>query len=177
MKEIFARRSIRAFTDQSVESEKVERLLRAAMVAPSAKNQQPWEFLVITERAVLDKLINTSPYTSPIGRAPLGILMLGNTTNLKAPTFWPQDVSAATQNVLLEATSLGLGACWMGVYSNPEAEAYVRALFELPEHIEPFALLAVGYPDREFRERPTRYKPNKVHYEKYEEKTDTDPFE
>lgn len=167
MKEIFARRSIRAYTDQKVERDKVERLLRAAMVAPSAKNQQPWEFLVIEDRAVLDKLINTSPYTSPVGRAPLAIVMLGNTTDLKAPGYWVQDCSAATQNVLLEATSLGLGACWMGIHSNPEAEAYVRALFDLPEHIEPFALVSIGYPDREFKDRPTRYKPKKVHYGEY----------
>lgn len=174
MKEIFARRSIRSYTNQPVESEKIQSLVRAAMAAPSAKNQQPWEFLIVTEPMTLKKLADTSPYTSFVANAPVAIVMLANVSNLKAPTFCTQDMSAATQNILLEATSQGLGTCWMGVHTNPSAETHIRNLFDLPENIQAFALVSVGYPDREYRDRPEKNKPRKIHFEKYENRPESD---
>jgi nitroreductase len=170
LKEIFTRRSIRKFKDQAVEPEKIDRLLRAAMQAPSAANQQPWEFIVITEKEMLERLSLLSVYAKPIASSAVTILLVTNGDALKAPiepTAWQQDMGAAAQNILLEAVYLGLGGVWLGVATTDNAIAYVRDVFKLPENIKPFALISIGYPDEQKNEFVDRYNSEKVHYEKW----------
>ncbi len=170
MREIFNRRSIRDFKDQVVEPEKIDRLLRAAMQAPSAANQQPWEFIVVQEKEMLKRLSQVTPFATPTASSAVTFVLAANGDALKAPiepTAWQQDMGAATQNILLEAVHLGLGAVWLGVATTDIAKENVRELFNLPENIEPFALIAMGYPDERNNEFVDRYKAEKVHYEKW----------
>lgn len=167
MKEIFNRRSIRKFKDQPLEQEKIEQLLKAAMQAPSAGNQQPWEFIVVKEKETLEKLSLVSPYAKPVAGSAVTFVLLANKKDLKIPTAWEQDLSAATENILLEAAYLELGAVWLGVSTADVVVENVRNLFNLPEDIKPFGLIAVGYPDEQKNEFVDRYKAEKVHYEKW----------
>jgi len=167
MKEIFNRRSIRKFEDRPVEKDKIDKLLRAAMQAPSAANQQPWEFIVVEDKEALNKLSLMSPYSKPVASSGVTIVLLANSNDFKVPTAWQQDLGAAAQNILLEATDLGLGSVWLGVSVADENVAYIRNLYHLPENAKPFALVAVGYPDGQKNEFVDRYKQEKVHYEKW----------
>lgn len=167
MKEIFSRRSIRKFKDQAVEPEKIDRLLRAAMQAPSAANQQPWEFIVVQEKGTLEKLSLVSPYAKPVASSSVTFVILANNNVLKIPTAWEQDLGAAVENILLEAVHLELGGVWLGVATSEIVFENVRKLFDLPDNIKPFALVSVGYPDGQKNEFVDRYNEGKVHYEKW----------
>lgn len=167
MKEIFNRRSIRKFLDRPVEKDKIDLLLKAAMQAPSAGNQQPWEFIVVENKEALEKLGHMTPYSKPAAESAVTFVLIANCKELRHNTFWPQDLSAAMQNILLEAVQLELGAVWMGVATNKAAEDYLIDMFHFPEYIKPFALVALGYPDGQKNEFTDRYKPEKVHYEKW----------
>jgi nitroreductase len=168
MEEIFNRRSIRKFKNQTVEPEKVDRLLRAAMQAPSAANQQPWEFIVVQDKAMLERVSQTSPYAKPVVGSAVTFVLLGNEEALRVPTAWEQDMSAAAQNLLLEAVHLGLGGVWLGVATSDVVAENVRSLFNLPDNMKPFALISVGYPDEQKNEFVDRYNEEKVHYEKWQ---------
>ena len=158
------RRSIRKFKDQPVSDEQVEVLLRAAMAAPSAGNEQPWEFVVIRDRAKLDRATEIHPYAGMLKSAPLAILVCGNLDREKHKGMWVQDCSAAVQNLLLAAANIGLGTCWCGVHPAPEREEAFRQLCGLPANVVPFALVAVGVPDEE--KGPADYfDPARVHNE------------
>lgn len=167
MKEIFNRRSIRKFKNQPVETEKIDRLLRAAMQAPSAANQQPWEFIVVQEKDMLDRVSKTSPYAKPVAESAATFLLLANENVIRVPTAWEQDLGASAENLLLEAVRLGLGGVWFGVATSDSVTDNVRCLFNLPDHIKPFAMISVGYPDGQKNEFVDRYKAEKVHYEKW----------
>lgn len=167
MKEIFNRRSIRKFQDKPVEQDKIDQLLRAAMQAPSAGNQQPWEFIVVKEKDTLQKLSEMTPYSKPAKEAPMAFILLADTRNLRHPSFWQQDLSAALENLLIEAVHLNLGTVWMGVATNEAAEKFLTDMYQLPDYIRPFALVAVGYPKDQENIFVDRYKPEKVHYEKW----------
>ena len=168
MEAIDTRRSIRTYTDQEIENDKIEKLLRAAMQAPSAGNQQPWEFLVVQDKESLDILSLMSPYSRLASKASLVIIPLANEDRLKFAENWQQDLSAATENILLEAVSLGLGAVWLGVAPNEERMGYISNCFELPATIKPFAIIAIGYPAKGSENKYVeRYDENRVHYEKY----------
>ena len=166
MDPIFARVSIRHFTAQPVEREKIEQLLRAAMAAPSATNQQPWEFVVVTEPEMLRRLSECSPYAGCLRQAPLGIAVCMRTEGLRAPDYAQIDASAATENILLEAVHLGLGAVWLGIAPVPERMEAVRQVLGAPETIQPFGLVACGYPDKPVIPA-NRYDPARVHYERW----------
>ena len=168
MNSIFTRRSIRKYLNKPVEGEKIEQLLKAAMQAPSAGNQRPWEFLVVQEAELLHKLSLMSPYAGPVKEAKAAIVVLGNkeSESVKFPECIPQDLSAATQNLLLEAAELELGAVWLGVAPVEERMKYITELFDLPEFILPFAVVPVGYPETE-NTYVDRYEKAKVHYGKY----------
>jgi len=160
------RRSIRSFLEKPVELEKIEALLKAAMQAPSAKNQQPWEFIVIDDREILNELSKLSNYANALLTAPVGILLVSNVENLLHPEFWEQDMSAATENLLLKAVDLGLGAVWLGINPVPSRVEFVKNLFDLPTHMIPFSVVPVGYSDRENKFKD-RYNQEKVHYNKW----------
>lgn len=167
MEEIFNRRSIRKFTNQPVESEKIDKLLRAAMQAPSAANQQAWEFIVVQEKEKLAQIAEVSPYSKPVAGSAVTFVLLADESKMKVPTGWEQDMGAAAENLLLEAVHLGLGGVWFGVATADFVAENVRKLFELPEGIRPFALISVGYPDGQKNQFIDRYQADRVHYEKW----------
>ena len=166
MDAIFKRRSIRKYKDQPVEKEKIERLLRAAMQAPTSGNQRPWEFLVVENKDSLRQLSLASPYSMMVAKAPLAIVMLGNRNLFQYPEDWEKDLAAATQNLLLEGVDLDLGAVWIGIAPLADCMEKVSLVCALPENIEPFAIVAIGYP-LEVKEPIDRFEPNRIHYEKY----------
>ena len=165
MKALFNRASVRSFDGRKVESEKIELLMKAAMAAPSACNQQPWEFVVVTDPEILRRLSECSPYAGCLREAPLGIVVCMRTEDLRAPDYAQIDASAATENILLEAVHLGLGAVWLGIAPGPERMEAVRQVIGAPETIQPFGLVACGYPDKPVVPA-NRYDPSRVHYEK-----------
>jgi len=161
---ILKRRSIRKFTDQPVELEKITRLLEAAMAAPTAMNGQPWEFVVITERKVMDKFRSTLMFAKM--NAPAAICVLGSSRRQKNKTgdkFWVQDCSAATENILLAATALGLGSVWVGIHPVTLFKRQVSEILNLPEGVTPLNLIYIGYPAEE-KEPRTQYDDNRIQW-------------
>ena len=166
MNAIFQRASVRSFDGRKVETEKIELLMKAAMAAPSACNQQPWEFVVVTDPVILKELSACSPYSGCIGQAPLGIAVCMRTEGLRALDYTQIDASAAAENILLEAVELGLGAVWLGIAPGPERMGAVRQAIHAPKTIQPFCLIACGYPNQPVAPAD-RYDPSRVHYEKW----------
>jgi nitroreductase len=159
---IKTRRSIRKFLDKPVPVEVIRDLLEAAMFAPSAGNEQPWQFIVLDERSLLDAVPRICPTASMCRHSPVAILVCSDSSLEKYPGFWVQDCSAAVENMLLAAHALGLGAVWAGIYPLKERIGDFKALLSLPEEITPFALVALGYPD-ELPAAPQRYRRDRVH--------------
>ncbi|MBQ1320032.1 MAG: nitroreductase family protein [Solobacterium sp.] len=162
MNSIFHRVSIRRYQDQPVEKERIELPMRAGMAAPSAMNQQPWEFYVITNRETIADLAACSRYSGFSASAPLMIVPCYK-TEVPAPSFQLIDLSAATENILLEADELGLGAVWMAVAPDDGRIANVRRVLQIPEHLVPFCMIAAGYPAEE-KKQQDRYEPDRVHW-------------
>ncbi len=165
LKTIHSRKSVRTFSEQAVSKEQVEVLLRAAMAAPSSKNNQPWSFYVITNSGVLKHLAESLPYAQAVAKAPLAIVVCGdNTKGVTQPEQslnWSLDCSAASENLLLAAESIGLGATWTGVYPYPDRMQVVKTILMLPENIIPLNLIPVGYPAGS--EKPKdKYKPENI---------------
>jgi nitroreductase len=163
---IGTRRSIRQYTDEPVSAEHIEALMRAAMAAPSAGNQQPWRFVVVSDPELRARLAVATQYSSPVGRAPLGIVVLADTRENKHPGYWVQDCSAAVENLLLAAHALGLGGVWIGVHPHEEREANVRAIVEAPEGFAALCMIAVGHPASPGPE-VDRYNPEHVRRERW----------
>jgi nitroreductase len=163
---IRTRRSIRAYTDQDVSDELVRHLLEAAMMAPSAGNEQPWHFVVIRDRATLDEIPNFHPHSGMLKHAPLAVLICGDETLEKYKGYWVQDCSAATQNLLLEAHARGLGAVWLGIHPIDERVAGMRKLLGMPDHAIPFALISIGWPAEE-KGRQDRFDETRVHQDRW----------
>lgn len=149
MNAIFMRRSVRQFKDINIEDEKIEKILRAGMQAPSAWGQKSWEFIVVTGKDNLAKLSTCHMYSGTLKGAAAAIVVLGNFDKMKEPTQWQQDLGACTQNILLEATQLGLGSVWYGVAPTEEYEKFVEDLYDLPPHIKGYAIVGLGYPLKE----------------------------
>lgn len=167
---ILARRSVRKYTAEPVSQENILELLQAAMAAPSASNRRPWEFVVVTDEQLLARLRAGLVF----GRyaAPMAIAVCGNMKRAlpwPATDFWIEDCSAATQNLLLAATGLGLGAVWVGVYPLGPFVRHVSKALALPKHVTPLGVVYVGHPlvDREPR---TQYDEHQVHWQQYGEK-------
>ena len=163
MNEIFDRVSVRRYADRPVEPEKEERLLRAAMAAPSAGNQQPWEFYVVTNRDTLERLSSCSPYAGCLKEAPLGVVVCCRGDCLM-PEYAQIDCSAAVENLLLEAVSLGLGAVWLGIAPLRERMEAAREILDLPDNRYAFAFVACGYPEGEEEPQEDRYDPTRIHF-------------
>ena len=166
MDAIFSRASVRQFKDTPVEDEKAEKLMRAAMAAPSAGNQQPWQFILVTDEQLRKNLSGISKYAGPAAEAPLDIVLLADMGGLRFPQLWQQDMSAAAENILLEAVEQGLGGVWMGVAPDKDRMDAISQLFSLPENIYPFAIIAVGYP-RTPVEKRDRFDPSRVHRDSF----------
>lgn len=166
MNAIFKRRSIRKFTAEPVTEEQVKLLLSAAMVAPSARNTRSWHFVVITDRAVLERAPRVHPYAAMVPEAALAILVCADPQLEPSEGYWAINCAAATQNILLEAVELGLGAVWLGVYPRKERMQGLRELCRVPEPIVPFALIAVGHP-AEQKPPEDRYDPARIHRDQW----------
>jgi nitroreductase len=157
---LFTRRSIRQYTDEPVTEEQVRTLLEAGMNAPSANNRQPWHFIVVDERQGLDAIMGVHPHSKMLAQAPLAIIVCADIT--RSERYWQQDCAAATENILLAARALGLGSVWLGVYPKEDRTEGITRLFDLPEHIRPLCVIAVGHPAEEAG-RVERYDSSKVH--------------
>lgn len=163
MEAILTRRSIRKFTDWQVSRDLIREVLEAAMSAPSAGNEQPWHFVVIDDRPILDEIPKIHPHTAMVNEAPVAILVCGDLNLEKYKGFWVQDCSAATQNLLLAAHAKGLGAVWTGFYPVEDRVLGMQRLLGLPEHVIPLALVPIGYPAQKAG-RQDRYREERVHY-------------
>lgn len=164
---IFRRRSIRKYTAQPVEPEKLDLLLQAAMAAPSAMNCKPWEFVVVTDPDKLAQFRKRLPFGDR--NAPAAIVVCGNpglSTNPTARLFWVQDCSAATENILIAAAGLGLGTVWVGVHPVGPFIRTVRQIVSLPPTVRPLCIVYVGYAESQKPPR-TQYDAGRVHRQKY----------
>lgn len=163
---LFARRSIRKFQDMPVTADQVEVLLQAAMAAPSAGNRKPWHFIVVRDLETRRRIAVSHPYAKMAIEAPVVIVPCGqpDLSSVDRPAFWTQDLSAATENILLAAVALGLGAVWCGVFPNEERVIEARAILGIPKDIIPLCYVPVGVPAEE-KDPRTQYEAARVHYE------------
>ena len=146
---ISTRTSIRAYQDRPVGADTVELLLRAAMSAPSARNRQPWAFIVVDDKVLLRQLADSLPYAQSAAAAPMAVVVCGVLTESQGATnagWWVQDAAAASENLLLAAHAVGLGAVWTGVYSYEDRVRAVRNVLGLPRHVVPLNVIPIGYP-------------------------------
>lgn len=156
---IFARRSIRAYTDEPVAEKDIQALLEAGMAAPSGSNRKPWHFVAVTDKATLGKLADAHPFGKMIRHAGLGIAVCGDPG---ISEWWVQDCTAATENILIAASALGLGGVWIGCHSRPEREDAVRSVLGIPDTIHVLSLLSIGHPGEQ-KEARTQYDRGRVH--------------
>lgn len=167
---IMTRTSVRQYdSERTISRDTLEILLRAAMAAPTAVNKQPWQFVVLDEREAIDSLCAYLPYAKMLEHAPLAIVTCGDLTKAiegEGETYWIQDVSAATENLLLAAHALGLGAVWTGVYPISDRVSGVQKALGMPDSIVPLAVVPVGYPAMD-QSPKDKWEPAKVHYNKY----------
>ena len=168
LENLFARRSIRQFKDRDVPDELVKTILEAAMAAPSAGNYRPVDYVVVRDAETRHKLADIHPYAKMVPQAPVCIIPCGLPARSFAsqPDFWIQDAAAATENMLLAAVALGLGAVWCGVYPVSERVQATRELLGLPAEVVPFALVPLGYP-AEHKEPRTQYDDGRVHHNRW----------
>ena len=166
---IMTRTSIRQYTDQTVSADTIETLLRAGMAAPTAVNKQPWHFVAITDREKLDGIATANTNAGMAKKAPLAIVVCGDMKKAfegPARAFWIQDCSAATENILLAAHALGLGAVWTGLYPNEDRAKAVSELLKLPETIIPLCAIVIGYPAEQPQPKD-KWLPENVSYNEY----------
>lgn len=159
---ILTRRSVRAFAPQALPLEQLEALINAAMHAPSAGNEQPWHFILITDPAVLARIPAIHPYATMAPQAAAGIVICGDLGLEKYPGLWVQDCAAATQNLLLAAHAQGLGAVWTAIHPMEDRVQGFRELLGLPKHVVPFALVPIGVPARPSVPATDRNHPDRI---------------
>jgi nitroreductase len=162
IKAIMTRRSIRRFKEWGIEDRKIETLLRAAMQAPSGHNHQPWHFIVITERRILSAIPEFHVYAKMLHQATAAIMVCGDMRIEESIEYINTDCSAATENLLLAAHELGLGAVWLGIYPRERRVQEIRRLLDIPRHIIPIALVALGYAAEDMKPED-RFRPERVH--------------
>lgn len=166
---IMTRASVRSYQDKPVEDEKIDKLLHAGMAAPTAMNRQPWHFVVVREKATLETIAEAMPNAKMAKDAPLAIVVCGDMSKEEddqTRESWSQDASAATENILLAAHGMGLGAVWTGIYPNNKRCEATTKLLNLPEHIIPFSAIVIGYPKGETTPKD-KWKPENVSYESF----------
>ncbi len=169
LKTIFARKSVRAYRSEAVSDEKLQVLVRAGMAAPTAVDKRPWEFVVVTDRAILKQLADALPYAKMADRAAAAIVVGGDVRKQwggMESDYWIMDCSAATQNILLAAESMGLGAVWTAVYPEESRVRAVRQILGIPHHVVPLNLIPVGMPAGREKAKD-KYDPRQVHWNKW----------
>ena len=162
---IMTRRSIRRYTGEEVSLELEKKLLEAAMAAPSAHNRQPWHFIVVRSRETLDRIPEYHQYSRMLREASLAVVVCGD-NKVQTTDFWINDCSAATENMLIAANALGLGAVWLGVHPGEELVRETRELLGIPGHVTPLCIVSFGHPAEE-KPPGERYDESKVHREKW----------
>lgn len=163
---IFKRRSLRKYLDKEIEQEKINLILQAAMLAPTACNQREWEFIVVKDKKILEQLGKVTPYTTPVSIAPLAIIPVANKKLMARDDYWEQDMGAVCENILLEAVECGLGGVWLGIAPHKDKMNIVSKILDIPDNVLPFSIIALGYSPYELEER-NKYEESKVHYNKY----------
>jgi nitroreductase len=166
---LLTRRSVRRYTDQPVPDELVDKLLHVAMAAPSAGNEQPWLVVVVRDRGQLKAAAEAEHYGGMIAGAQVAVVVCADLDLVEHDGFWIQDCAAVTQNLLLGAHALGLGAVWVGTYPREERVEGLRRVFGLPDNVVAFSVVAIGYP----AEQPApadRFDPSRIYLDGYKEK-------
>ena len=167
LQNIFSRKSVRSYTDRSVSRTQLDTLVRAAMAAPTGRDMRPWKFVIVDERAVMDSLAARLPKAKMLAAAPVAVVVCGDLSVVdqegKPSVNWVMDCSAATENLLLAAEAMGLGAVWTGVYPYDDRMTAVSAALGLPEHVVPLCVVPVGYPEGDPRPKD-KYKAENIHY-------------
>lgn len=168
VKTIFERKSVRSFENKVLSKEQLELIVKAGMAAPSARNLQPWAFIIITDRNTLNTLADRLPYAKMLHEASAAIVVCGVPENAgdSPEGYWVQDCSAATQNILLAIESMGLGAVWTGVYPRSERIDVVRDVLSIPQNVFPLNVIPIGYPKGENRPKD-KFKPENIRSEKW----------
>nr|WP_289489409.1 nitroreductase family protein [Bacteroides intestinalis] len=162
---VIRRVSVRRYLDKPVSSEQVSAILHAAMSAPTGVNKQPWEFIVVDDPELLTKLAEALPYAKMTAQAPVAIVVCGNKDRFldgMDNVLWEQDLSAASENILLAAHAIGLGGVWACIYPHEERIAPVKTILNLPDNLIPFNLIPVGYPEKEHTPMD-KWHPDRVH--------------
>lgn len=162
---ILSRVSVRRYTDVPVTDEEITAILHAAMSAPSAVNRQPWEFFVVDDPELLKRLADALPYAKMASQAPLAIVVCGSKDRFLEgvdDVLWEQDLSAASENILLAAHAIGLGGVWTCLYPHEERIAPVRAILNIPDRLIPFNLIPVGHPEHDHAPMD-KWHPDRIH--------------
>ena len=163
---LLTRRSIRAYKPDKIEYREVEDIVKGGMYAPSAVNCQPWHFIIIDDREIFQQIMDIHPYSKMLKDAQYAIVVLGDEKLQHGPGYWVVDCAAATQNILLAAHSKGIGSVWLGLHPREQRKQGIKELFNLPQHIQPFSIISLGYPDEE-PEQPDRFKQERIHYNRW----------
>ena len=163
---IFSRRSIRKYTDKEVSNEDIITIIKSGMQAPSAVNKQPWHFIVFDNMEIIEKIIEVHPNAAMLKDASKAILVCGDEELAHAPEYISCDCSAATQNMLLAAHALGIGAVWVGIYPRRQRITTIKEIFKLPGNIKPFSIISLGFP-AENKEIANRFKPERIHFDQW----------
>lgn len=166
MNAILNRKSIRKYKDIKISDEIIEGLLRAGMQAPSAGNEQPWEFVVLRDKEIMKRITEFHQYSKMLLNTDVAIVVCGDEAKEVFKGFWVQDCSAATENILLAAEDKGLGAVWLGVYPMEDRVEAFKKLLDLPESVIPLSIIPIGYPD-EKREAANRFNMERIHYDRW----------
>ena len=163
MSSIYSRASIRKYEKRPVEREKILEVLRAGMQAPSAGNQQPWEFYVVTNRETIQALSKVSPYSGCAADAPAVIVCVYRKDDLKFPVYAQIDMAIAQENIWLRTDELGLGGVWLGIAPEQDRMDSVRKILDLPDNLEAFSLFAMGY-SAQMRKQQDRFEEDRIHF-------------
>ncbi len=163
---IRTRRSVRNYNDKSISEDIIKKLIKAAISSPSAGNQQPWHFIIIDDKSIIDKVPKFHKNANFITQANKAILVCSDLDLEKFKGYWMLDCSAATQNILIAARAYGLGSCWLGIYPRKDRIEKLRDILDIPNSIVPFCLIALGYSDEE-QKKIERFDNRRVHYNKW----------
>jgi nitroreductase len=159
---LLSRRSLRKYTGEKIEDEKIVEIVKAGMFAPSANNRRPWHFIIVDDRDILNSIMKVHPYSSMLAEASHAIVVCGDEKLENGPGYYLLDCSAATQNILLAVHALGFGAVWLGVEPRSERKKLVSEIFNLPGHIHPVSIISIGVPVKLPEKIPSRFEPDKI---------------
>jgi len=166
IKAIISRRSIRKYKKKPIEKKLIKDLIEIGMTAPSAGNEQPWHYIIIDNREILNKITKFHPHSKMLNEADCAILICFDKNLEKHKDMAVQDCSASTQNIMIAANSFGIGSVWLGIYPREDRIIGIKNLFKFPENIIPFSIISLGYP-AEMKNIEDRYKINRIHYNKW----------